>query len=762
MVAMKRMKQSKQKKVKIAIASIAVLALIGGGYWYIRHNLLHADWWGPASSNDTYTGDTTLNSNGGTASYGGDTSVPVATTPSVDTSENNISPISESTASLLPGSTTSSGGGGGTGGGGEGSGGGDSTPQTIIDSNTGHFMQIDKVGWDTGDPTTSASAQTKDLETGDLTTFFKDGSVQYKNGITGQITQVDAAGTTQLFNANNTLQTSTDANGVDTHFIWTNTSPDDMSRYETTNGITAKYDSSNNLVNTSVISSDGSKYVYTRNADNSVTMQVYNSSGGLEYTVPVDASSVPGSTAVAPTSTTPTPDGGKIVNFPDYLAMKLDKNGAVNSMEKTDPATKQKATYTPNPDGKTAQKVVTDPSGKVLSTAQVPISQMPAPPVTAPTVKSKASPKSAAASKSGSSTIGLPAASAPAAAPAVGTFFGNNLPDYISNLYDWALVIGTGLAIIMIMWAGTKFIISAGDPEGVRSAKDYLTGAIIGLILLILTATIAKTLGVKSINSVTPATTPAKTAAATTPSLAAATCEINGPVVKSNTNNFLAGLLGGVGVAEAADTNGFGTTAISTSISTLVVVKSQKLIYAYDSGGNLLFTKPTNVGSSGMSGSATPHSGDLTTPITARVVNGQVVPVAKDAKGNTVDYFTLSEAATTNPSGEPCFAGIVSSIPANMEKNFDSSELATYNGVEYYPKKIVLSGYDAGGNSVTDRGILIHAGRDTGTNTTDLPVTNGCVRVSPYVLHNIVGGASTGTKIKIFDTAPPANYNASK
>lgn len=95
----------------------------------------------------------------------------------------------------------------------------------------------------------------------------------------------------------------------------------------------------------------------------------------------------------------------------------------------------------------------------------------------------------------------------PVSAADTGTFFsgvgggvGGNIAKYIQQIYAWALVIGAGLAVIMIMYSGYVYITSAGDPEGIRSAKDYLVGALIGLATLILTATIAKTLVIPSSN----------------------------------------------------------------------------------------------------------------------------------------------------------------------------------------------------------------------------------------------------------------------
>lgn len=74
--------------------------------------------------------------------------------------------------------------------------------------------------------------------------------------------------------------------------------------------------------------------------------------------------------------------------------------------------------------------------------------------------------------------------------------FGTCLTEYLKNLYNWALVVGSGLAVMMIMYSGYTYVVAAGDPEAVRTAKDYLWGALLGLGLLILTYAIANTLRV--------------------------------------------------------------------------------------------------------------------------------------------------------------------------------------------------------------------------------------------------------------------------
>ena len=54
------------------------------------------------------------------------------------------------------------------------------------------------------------------------------------------------------------------------------------------------------------------------------------------------------------------------------------------------------------------------------------------------------------------------------------------------NLIQIALFLAGLLAVIFIIIGGIKYITSAGSPDGVKSAKNTLTGAITGLALAIL------------------------------------------------------------------------------------------------------------------------------------------------------------------------------------------------------------------------------------------------------------------------------------
>ena len=60
------------------------------------------------------------------------------------------------------------------------------------------------------------------------------------------------------------------------------------------------------------------------------------------------------------------------------------------------------------------------------------------------------------------------------------------LPTYIGNIYHAAIPIAAGLATLVIIYGGYRYITSAGNPEALKDAKDIIVGALIGLVLLLL------------------------------------------------------------------------------------------------------------------------------------------------------------------------------------------------------------------------------------------------------------------------------------
>ena len=60
-----------------------------------------------------------------------------------------------------------------------------------------------------------------------------------------------------------------------------------------------------------------------------------------------------------------------------------------------------------------------------------------------------------------------------------------SLPDLLNNVANYMLAFFAGLAILFIIIAGIRLIVSSGNPDEAKTAKQNLTYAIIGLIAVI-------------------------------------------------------------------------------------------------------------------------------------------------------------------------------------------------------------------------------------------------------------------------------------
>ncbi len=70
------------------------------------------------------------------------------------------------------------------------------------------------------------------------------------------------------------------------------------------------------------------------------------------------------------------------------------------------------------------------------------------------------------------------------------------LPQYIGCIYEFATYLAIGLAILMIIWGGYRYITSQGNPDALGEAKEIIGGAIIGLMVLLLAYLILSQIGV--------------------------------------------------------------------------------------------------------------------------------------------------------------------------------------------------------------------------------------------------------------------------
>jgi hypothetical protein len=61
---------------------------------------------------------------------------------------------------------------------------------------------------------------------------------------------------------------------------------------------------------------------------------------------------------------------------------------------------------------------------------------------------------------------------------------------FIEDFYTWSVPIGLGLAVLMIILGGYKYMTSQGNAEALGEAKEIIYSAIAGLVLLLLIALI--------------------------------------------------------------------------------------------------------------------------------------------------------------------------------------------------------------------------------------------------------------------------------
>lgn len=105
----------------------------------------------------------------------------------------------------------------------------------------------------------------------------------------------------------------------------------------------------------------------------------------------------------------------------------------------------------------------------------------PAPATTTPAATPAATPK-------GSVSVGLPFK------PGTTSYSQWNV--YLSDFFTYAEIVGVSLAVLMIVWAGYLYMFSAGDSTKMNSAKEYIMGAIIGLIILYMINYLSALLGI--------------------------------------------------------------------------------------------------------------------------------------------------------------------------------------------------------------------------------------------------------------------------
>lgn len=65
-------------------------------------------------------------------------------------------------------------------------------------------------------------------------------------------------------------------------------------------------------------------------------------------------------------------------------------------------------------------------------------------------------------------------------------FTGGSYGEYIGATYSFALKAGIGLTVLMIIYAGYRYMTSQGNPSAINEAKDIIIGSLSGFSLLLL------------------------------------------------------------------------------------------------------------------------------------------------------------------------------------------------------------------------------------------------------------------------------------
>lgn len=62
----------------------------------------------------------------------------------------------------------------------------------------------------------------------------------------------------------------------------------------------------------------------------------------------------------------------------------------------------------------------------------------------------------------------------------------NCIPIVFQNIVNWALIFAGVAALFLIIYSGIKYIRSGGEQEQIKSARETLTYALVGLVVILL------------------------------------------------------------------------------------------------------------------------------------------------------------------------------------------------------------------------------------------------------------------------------------
>lgn len=70
----------------------------------------------------------------------------------------------------------------------------------------------------------------------------------------------------------------------------------------------------------------------------------------------------------------------------------------------------------------------------------------------------------------------------------------NSIWVIVMNIVQWLIIAGGYVALYFIIWSGFKYITATGDPQKVTAAKNTITNAVIGFIIVLASFAIVRTI----------------------------------------------------------------------------------------------------------------------------------------------------------------------------------------------------------------------------------------------------------------------------
>ena len=93
-------------------------------------------------------------------------------------------------------------------------------------------------------------------------------------------------------------------------------------------------------------------------------------------------------------------------------------------------------------------------------------------------------------------TLGTPGLSIDCSNPQDPSHPKNPIYALLQFVINWVIRLLIVLAVVAVVVSGIQYIVSQGNPEGIKGAKNRLTNAVVGLILLALMFVILHVIGV--------------------------------------------------------------------------------------------------------------------------------------------------------------------------------------------------------------------------------------------------------------------------